>query len=103
MEPVQGVETIAKDRWELHCCVCKQRSGAKIQCSRCYTAFHPLCGRLRGFTMDMQESPIGAHLPLQTVILCYKHCTPQPGSGVQYRRAAVAVASAASAPPLAGP
>lgn len=44
MEPVCGIEDL-KDRWELSCCVCRQRMGAKIQCSSCYTSYHPLCGR----------------------------------------------------------
>jgi hypothetical protein len=85
MEPIQGVENIARDRWSLHCTVCRQRVGAKIQCSKCYTAFHPLCGRLKGLTMDMREHAAGPHLPLHTVLLCHKHCTPNPaGAGVQY-------------------
>ena len=31
MEPIIGIETIQKERWELSCCVCRQRMGAKIQ------------------------------------------------------------------------
>ena len=80
MEPIQGLEAIGKDRWNLNCTVCKQRVGAKVQCSKCYTAFHPLCGRLRGFTMDMLENAGGPHLPLVTVLHCHKHCTPRPGA-----------------------
>ena len=47
MEPISGIETVQKERWELSCCICRQRMGAKIQCNNCYTAFHPLCGRYR--------------------------------------------------------
>jgi hypothetical protein len=86
MEPIHGLESIGKDRWNLNCSVCKQRVGAKVQCSKCYTAFHPLCGRVRGLTMDMLENPDGHHLPLITVLHCHKHCTPKPGAfGVQPR------------------
>jgi PHD-like zinc-binding domain/PHD-finger len=80
MEPIQGVDAILRDRWALNCTVCRQRVGAKVQCSKCYTAFHPLCGRLRGFTMDMLENPRGPQLPLVTVLHCHKHCTPKPGT-----------------------
>lgn len=48
MEPVDGVKAIQKERWDLLCCVCKQRMGAKIQCTSCFTAYHPLCGRIAG-------------------------------------------------------
>lgn len=85
MEPIQGVHKIARDRWNLQCSVCRQRVGAKIQCNKCYTAFHPLCGRIKGLTMDMREHAGGPHLPLHTVLLCHKHCAPNPGGyGVQY-------------------
>lgn len=80
MQPIQGIEAIGKDRWALNCTVCKQKVGAKVQCSKCYTAFHPLCGRMRGFTMDMLENPGGPSLPLVAVLHCHKHCTPKPGA-----------------------
>ena len=85
MEPIQGVHKIARDRWNLQCSVCRQRCGAKIQCNKCYTAFHPLCGRIKGLTMDMREHAGGPHLPLHTVLLCHKHCSANPGAyGVNY-------------------
>lgn len=56
MEPVRGIRSIPKDRWELVCCFCKQRMGAKIQCDSCYTAYHPLCGRIAGLHMEMVEA-----------------------------------------------
>lgn len=48
MEPVEGVKSIQKERWDLQCCICRQRMGAKIQCMSCYAAYHPLCGRIAG-------------------------------------------------------
>lgn len=35
--------------------ICRQRVGAKIQCSSCYTAYHPLCGRIAGLHMEMVD------------------------------------------------
>ena len=56
MEPITGIETVQRERWELTCCVCRQGMGAKIQCGSCYTAFHPLCGRYgRGGRGGVQE------------------------------------------------
>lgn len=48
-EPVD-LQAIPKDRWDLLCCLCRQRMGAKIQCAYrdCCTAYHPLCARLAG-------------------------------------------------------
>lgn len=86
MEPIQGIEGINRDRWHLNCTICKQKVGAKVQCSKCYTAFHPLCGRVRGLTMEMLENPRGPTLPLVTVLHCPKHCAAKPGTlGVQLR------------------
>lgn len=48
MEPVDNIKGVQKERWELLCCLCKQRMGAKIQCVNCYTAYHPLCARMAG-------------------------------------------------------
>lgn len=36
MEPISRIEHIQKERWELLCCICRQRMGAKIQCNDCY-------------------------------------------------------------------
>ena len=38
---------------------CRQRVGAKIQCSSCYTAYHPLCGRIAGLHMEMVDQEGG--------------------------------------------
>ncbi|CAI6005865.1 unnamed protein product [Closterium sp. NIES-65] len=60
MEPVTGFDDIPKARWQLRCCVCRIPHGACIQCAagQCYTAFHPLCAKLKGYpmlTLDMSE------------------------------------------------
>ncbi|KAJ3123564.1 nuA3 HAT complex component nto1 [Nowakowskiella sp. JEL0407] len=57
MEPVAGLESIPKSRWNLLCYICKQKQGACIQCDvkTCYTAFHPTCARVSGLAMSMKE------------------------------------------------
>ena len=75
MEPVKRIQSIQKERWELLCCLCKQRCGAKVQCESCYTAYHPLCGRIAGLQLDTTDRPDGT--PRLTTY-CARHCTPHP-------------------------
>jgi hypothetical protein len=83
MEPIEGIENVQKERWELTCCVCKQRMGAKVQCAVCYSAFHPLCGRMAGLHMEMKEAVDGSGR-MNFVAHCPKHFPPRPElSGVQ--------------------
>ncbi|XP_064609900.1 protein Jade-1-like [Liolophura sinensis] len=46
MEPITKISQIPVSRWALVCCLCKERTGACIQCSvkTCKTAFHVTCG-----------------------------------------------------------
>ncbi|KAM6969439.1 protein Jade-1 isoform 1-T2 [Tautogolabrus adspersus] len=46
MEPITNVSQIPGNRWALICCLCKEKTGACIQCSakNCRTAFHVTCG-----------------------------------------------------------
>ncbi|XP_034051346.1 protein Jade-1 [Thalassophryne amazonica] len=46
MEPITNVSHIPSNRWSLICCLCKEKTGACIQCSakNCRTAFHVTCG-----------------------------------------------------------
>uniref|UniRef100_A0A8C6TMK0 Protein Jade-1 n=1 Tax=Neogobius melanostomus TaxID=47308 RepID=A0A8C6TMK0_9GOBI len=45
MEPVTNVSQIPSNRWALICCICKEKTGACIQCSakNCRSAFHVTC------------------------------------------------------------
>ncbi|KAM6913186.1 protein Jade-1 isoform 1-T2 [Xenentodon cancila] len=46
MEPITNVSHIPSNRWALICCLCKEKTGACIQCSakNCRIAFHVTCG-----------------------------------------------------------
>ncbi|KAF6264248.1 hypothetical protein COO60DRAFT_1698474 [Scenedesmus sp. NREL 46B-D3] len=79
MEPIDRIQHIQKERWELLCCICRQRMGAKIQCNDCYQAYHPLCARRVGLHMEMAD-PAEPDGPLQLVSHCPKHCTPTPNA-----------------------
>ncbi|KAL8154579.1 hypothetical protein AgCh_000086 [Apium graveolens] len=57
MEPVDGLNRINKDRWNLLCSICGVPHGACIQCSNnsCYVAYHPLCARAAGFCLELED------------------------------------------------
>jgi NuA3 HAT complex component NTO1 len=59
MEPIDRITKINKQRWEKKCSLCKQDTGAIIQCDSCYTAFHPLCARMAGCEMVTEEDKNG--------------------------------------------
>lgn len=54
MEPVTNVSQIPSNRWALICCLCKEKTGACIQCSAksCRVAFHVTCGLQCGLKMN---------------------------------------------------
>eukprot|EP00967_Tisochrysis_lutea_P147703 scaffold281048_cov22-Tisochrysis_lutea.AAC.3 len=63
----------------LACHASSVQMGAKIQCTSCYTAYHPLCARMAGLQMEMVEPPPGVvDAGLQIISYCPKHCRPQP-------------------------
>lgn len=51
--------------------------GAKIQCSTCYVAYHPLCARMAGLRMEIQERQDAAG-GVRLISYCPRHCTPKP-------------------------
>ncbi|XP_022528445.1 protein Jade-1 [Astyanax mexicanus] len=54
MEPITSVSQIPNNRWALICCLCKEKTGACIQCSAksCRVAFHVTCGLQFGLKMN---------------------------------------------------
>ncbi|TGZ79920.1 hypothetical protein EX30DRAFT_332820 [Ascodesmis nigricans] len=80
MEPVEGLESVPRSRWKLHCYICKQKMGACIQCSNksCYLAFHVTCGRRARLHMKMKNSSgPGAQLESSGLkAYCDKHVPP---------------------------
>nr|XP_019048061.1 hypothetical protein I302_04683 [Kwoniella bestiolae CBS 10118]OCF26991.1 hypothetical protein I302_04683 [Kwoniella bestiolae CBS 10118] len=57
MEPVEGVEIVPKSRWKLFCQLCREKTGACIQCDNrsCFTAFHVTCARQVGLLSSMKS------------------------------------------------
>lgn len=49
--------------------------GGKIQCTSCFSTFHPLCGRMAGVKMELRPGKNGN---VDRHCLCPRHCKPQP-------------------------
>ncbi|XP_064860533.1 protein Jade-1 isoform X3 [Oncorhynchus nerka] len=54
MEPITNMSHIPSNRWALTCCLCKDQTGACIQCSAksCRTAFHVSCALQSSLEMN---------------------------------------------------
>lgn len=63
-EPVD-IGKIHPERWGLICQICRQKSGAPIQCSvkSCHMALHPKCARYARCTMNIASR----------TLMCFKH------------------------------
>lgn len=76
MEPIEGIDLIPKNRWRLICYICKQRTGACIQCSNrnCFLAYHVTCAKRAGSYMAMEKGLLGALASKATLkSYCDKH------------------------------
>ena len=71
LSPICGVEYVERERWRSRCCICKESMGAKINCQHCILALHPLCARMAGLTMELQETG-NAQQPFRHIVKCYK-------------------------------
>eukprot|EP01083_Nonionella_stella_P066615 175596_1 len=56
MEPICGLQLIAKARWDLLCIFCRNPNGACIQCSHtdCSISFHALCAFQNGVRLQVE-------------------------------------------------
>lgn len=76
MEPIEGINQIPRTRWKLTCYICKQRTGACIQCTNrnCFQAYHVTCGKRAGLYMAMDKGVQGA-LALKALLrlFCDRH------------------------------
>ncbi|KAJ9049335.1 hypothetical protein DSO57_1025642 [Entomophthora muscae] len=74
MEPIEGIGRVPKSRMKLLCYICKQPSGACIQCSfkSCPHPFHPTCARAAKLYMRYKATEEGVSMK----VFCHKH-TPK--------------------------
>eukprot|EP00873_Tetraselmis_striata_P045152 jgi/Tetstr1/465416/TSEL_010100.t1 len=80
MEPIDGFANIPRGRRGLACIVCKERSGACIQCSlgQCRASFHPMCARAAGLTMELVNCADRDSVEMKAY--CPKHSKGRPSS-----------------------
>ncbi|KAJ8102127.1 PHD-zinc-finger like domain-containing protein [Lipomyces tetrasporus] len=80
MEPVEGVDRVPRQRWKLVCYICKQKTGACIQCMNksCFTAFHVSCARRAELQLHMRGS-VAACLEEYEYLeaYCERHCSSE--------------------------
>lgn len=78
LEPIEGVDAIPRNRWKLLCYICKQKTGACIQCCNrsCFQAYHVTCAKRAGLYMHMEKGVQGAIASKSTLkSYCSKHMT----------------------------
>lgn len=62
LEPIEGIDMIPRNRWKLVCYICKQKTGACVQCTNrnCFQAYHVTCAKRAGIYMEMEKGMHGA-------------------------------------------
>lgn len=62
LEPIEGIDMIPRNRWKLVCYICKQKTGACVQCTNrnCFQAYHVTCAKRAGLYMVMEKGMQGA-------------------------------------------
>eukprot|EP00118_Oscarella_pearsei_P029022 m.3485 g.3485 ORF g.3485 m.3485 type:complete len:764 (+) comp9467_c0_seq1:103-2394(+) len=91
MEPLTKIEMIPQSRWNLVCVLCKEKSGACIQCSvkSCTIAYHVTCAMKHGLYMKTMYIPDARPGDcIQHISHCPKHSvngqsSPSKGRGNQ--------------------
>lgn len=65
---IAGIQDIPKGRWTLRCVLCKEKTGAKLQChfGQCGRSMHPQCARREKLPTPMLSTEKG--------ILCVAYC-----------------------------
>ncbi|KAK9345687.1 PHD-zinc-finger like domain-containing protein [Lipomyces starkeyi] len=84
MEPVEGIDRVPRQRWKLVCYICKQKTGACIQCMNksCFTAFHVPCARRAQLQLHMRGSVAACFEDYELLeAYCEKHCSSEYRNG----------------------
>lgn len=81
MEPITKISHIPSSRWALTCSLCRDRTGACIQCAvkTCKTAFHVTCAIQH--SLDMKTILDDKNDDVQLKAYCEKHTKKKDGDG----------------------
>ncbi|XP_070501839.1 bromodomain-containing protein homolog [Chironomus tepperi] len=83
LEPIDSIDCIPPARWRLVCYICKQKTGACIQCNKnyCYSAFHVTCAQYAGLCMRMETVKSNdGQMMVQKMAFCDQHTPSNYGS-----------------------
>jgi bromodomain and PHD finger-containing protein 1 len=83
LEPIDSIDCIPAARWRLVCYICKQKTGACIQCNKnyCYSAFHVTCAQYAGLCMRMETVKSNdGQMMVQKMAFCDQHTPSNFGS-----------------------
>lgn len=85
LEPIDSIDCIPPARWRLVCYICKQKTGACIQCNKnyCYSAFHVTCAQYAGLCMRMdtvKSNDPNHPVMVQKIAFCDQHAPSNFGS-----------------------
>jgi len=58
LKPIEGIGSIPPSRWTQQCCICKEKSGAIINCHDCKTPVHVSCAFAAGYTAGFDIQPV---------------------------------------------
>lgn len=78
LEPIDSIDCIPPARWKLVCYICKQKTGACIQCNKnyCYSAFHVTCAQYANLCMRMDtvnSNEPNQQMMVQKMAFCDQH------------------------------
>lgn len=85
LEPIDSIDCIPPARWRLVCYICKQKTGACIQCNKnyCYSAFHVTCAQYAGLCMRMdtvKSNDPNHPVMVQKIAFCDQHAPSNFGN-----------------------
>lgn len=85
LEPIDSIDCIPPARWKLVCYICKQKTGACIQCNKnyCYSAFHVTCAQYAGLVMRMdtvKSNDPNHQMMVQKMAFCDQHTPSNYGA-----------------------
>ncbi|KAF8202404.1 PHD-zinc-finger like domain-containing protein [Pholiota molesta] len=69
---VEGLNTVARHKWQTKCCLCGEQEGAVIRCSDCSKEFHASCAWKQGHRFGFEIQPVKSSRRDTTITTTFK-------------------------------